>query len=75
MSSGYRGVLTVLFGTFMCLCVLPDLVSAGDVTASVSFSTSDLNVHTIGEYDAVKLANCDVTREVGEPQLPAKLVH
>ena len=69
-----RGWLVVT-GIVMCLLVPFRQGFAGDITATVTFSVSDLIVHKIGEYDAVKLANCDITRIVGEPQLPVKLVH
>ena len=57
------------------LLIASGQIAAGEITTSVSFSTTDLMFETLEEYDVVKLARCDITREVGEPQLPVKLVH
>ncbi|MFQ6113851.1 MAG: hypothetical protein ACE5NG_07140 [bacterium] len=59
----------------VCLFVAYGQGFSGELTISVSFSTSDLIIHKVGDFDAVKLADCDVTRTVGEPQLPVKSVH
>ncbi|MFQ6093047.1 MAG: C25 family cysteine peptidase, partial [bacterium] len=48
---------------------------AEEIIASVSSSRSDLTFERLNGYDVVRMADCDMTREVGEPQLPVKLVH
>jgi hypothetical protein len=47
----------------------------GVINGSVTFSKSDLKFEKIDKFHIVTLRECDITRGVGEPQLPVKLVH
>ena len=64
-----------LFFPILCLFAAYGQSMSGEITTSVSFSLSDLQFSEIGEYDALYMVDCDVTRDVSEPQLPVKLVH
>ena len=68
-----RAVSLAVLG--LCLFFVYGPSISGELTTSVSFSEADVFFYRIDEYDAVKMAGCDVTRNVGEPQLPVKLVH
>lgn len=48
---------------------------AGIIKGHVIFSKSDIQMGKIKDFDVITLADCDITRRIGEPQLPVRLVH
>jgi hypothetical protein len=48
---------------------------ADEISQSVDFSTADLVFSTSRGFDIIYLKGCDITDQVGEPQLPMKLLH
>jgi len=48
---------------------------ADEIYQSVDFSTTDLVFSTSQGFDLIYLKGCDITDQVGEPQLPVKLLH
>ncbi len=58
----------------IALATLVTCAAAGTVEHVVEFDEQDLQVTVLRGYDLVTMAGCDVTREVGRPQLPAKAV-
>ncbi|UCE18929.1 MAG: immune inhibitor A, partial [Gemmatimonadota bacterium] len=46
-----------------------------EIVTSVTFSRSELTFERFENYDIVRMVHCDITREVGEPQLPVKMFH
>lgn len=48
---------------------------ADEFSGSVDFSLTDLFFSTSRGFDIIYLKGCDITDQVGEPQLPVKLLH
>jgi hypothetical protein len=48
---------------------------ADEISQSVDFSIADLVFSSSGGFDIIYLKGCDITDQVGEPQLPVKLLH
>jgi hypothetical protein len=59
---------------FVFLLGLSQTQSA-ELSQMVEFSPEDLIFSTSDGFDILYLKGCDITNEVGEPQLPVKLVH
>ncbi len=53
---------------------LPGVASAGVIEHAVAFREQDIQTSRRNGYDVVTLAACDLTREVGSPQLPVRAV-
>jgi hypothetical protein len=49
--------------------------AARQLSFSVDLSREEISFRNVGEYDLIRIVGCDLTDAVGEPQLPAKLVH
>jgi hypothetical protein len=50
-------------------------VKADELSGSVDFSTADLVFSSSKGFDIIYLKGSDITDQVGEPQLPVKLLH
>jgi len=65
--------------TFVILAVILLLgltqAKADEISGSVDFSTADLVFSTSTGFDIIYLKGSDITDQVGEPQLPVKLLH
>ncbi len=64
----------LLLGSLFLL-LLPAEGWAGRVTKTIRFSQDELKLEKLNGFDRVSLAGCDITREVGKPQLPVKVIH
>ncbi|UCE17102.1 MAG: hypothetical protein JSV84_09340 [Gemmatimonadota bacterium] len=71
----YYGRTFVLSVLVVCLLLAHGRSISGEITTSISFSPSDLSVTENGEYDVLSMTDCDISREVGEPQIPVTLLH
>jgi hypothetical protein len=69
---------SVVYGVMFILLVLcpffPGQTASEEVVHSLMFSRSELKFEKFNDYDIVRIPNCDITREIGEPQLPVRLV-
>jgi len=59
---------------FSLACMTTGAASAGHVDHTLLFSQQDLAVTERGPYHVFALRDCDVTREVGKPQMPVATV-
>lgn len=57
------------------LLSIPVFSTGGVLTQRVEFSKADLSFSSTDSYSLIRIAGCDLTHQVGEPQLPVKLVH
>ncbi|MEA3432421.1 MAG: C25 family cysteine peptidase [candidate division WOR-3 bacterium] len=64
-----------LFAFFIIAFLYPYLITAGEMTASLSFDKTQLSFSVSQGYDVVELGGCDFTYEVGKPRLPIKILH
>ncbi len=66
--------MVLILGSFSLL-LLSKEVWAGKFTKTIRFSQTDLQLEKLHGFDKVTLLRCDVTRDIGRPQLPVKVVH
>ena len=64
-----------LLGFTGLLLVAPGTAAARQLSFSVDLSREEISYGNIEEYDLIRIAGCDLTDRVGEPELPTKLVH
>lgn len=67
----------ILFSNFLAydLALAQSGLDPGkETTYQLNFSTDDLAFSRLSDYDAVKLAGCFSTRDVGKPELPFKVL-
>ena len=70
-----KSKLTLLVLFFIFLSFSYAIGAEGVINQSVTFSKSDLKFEKVDGFHIVTLKDCDITRGVGEPQLPVRLVH
>ncbi len=63
-------LVLVLIFFFGCAQVVAD-----EISQSIDFTTADLVFSSSQGFDVVYLKGCDITDQVGEPQLPVKFFH
>jgi len=57
------------YGVYLAVITTGSLHS-GEIVRRLRFLRSDLEIRTIGDYDIVTMKGCDISRDVGAPQLP-----
>ncbi len=69
-----KAPLLILFSSILLVFTVNSLRGAG-TAATVSFSRGDLEILGVSGYDHIFLKGCDLTDQVGKPQLPVFIHH
>ncbi|MDZ7262696.1 MAG: C25 family cysteine peptidase, partial [candidate division KSB1 bacterium] len=60
---------------FFSMFLRVTFVVSGTITQTITFDVTELQISQLNNYDKLLVSGCEITSQVGQPQLPVRVVH